>query len=100
MKINLEIPVVGKCVLTTQHAASSYNIPVLVRDDGQVFGPGDIVSVCTVAEWIRASSQWTGAADEPWSDEVRAALVRFGVEDKTYPNDDDHGISVAEFFQS
>jgi len=32
---------VGKAVLTTHHAASSYGQPVLVMD-GQVRGPGDI----------------------------------------------------------
>ena len=29
-------------VLTTDHAASSYGLPVLVRDDGQVLGPNDL----------------------------------------------------------
>lgn len=29
-------------VLTTEHAASSYGMPVFVRDDGQVMGPADI----------------------------------------------------------
>ena len=31
--------------LTTEHAASSYGMPVLVRGDGKVYGPGDLPGV-------------------------------------------------------
>jgi hypothetical protein len=30
-------------IMTTEHAASSYGMPVLVTDDGTAYGPGDMV---------------------------------------------------------
>lgn len=80
--MNITIPVVGPCQLTTDHPSSSYNIPVLVRDDdNQVLGPSDVVGSQSVADWVRSSSQWTGAANEPWDADTCAALIRFGVQD-------------------
>ena len=34
--------------LTTDRAESSYGIPVLIDEDDQVYGPGDIISICDV----------------------------------------------------
>lgn len=42
--------------LTTDHAASSYNQPVLVDPDGNAFGPGDINSVHQVVTVSEAAS--------------------------------------------
>jgi len=36
-------PVLGHFYLTTDHAASSYGIPVLVGPDNTAYGPGDIL---------------------------------------------------------
>lgn len=34
----------GGWILTTEHAASSYGVPVLVSPDGEAYGKGDIVA--------------------------------------------------------
>ncbi|WP_188066581.1 helix-turn-helix domain-containing protein [Brevibacillus brevis] len=40
--------------LTTDHAASSYNQPVLVSPDGRAFGPGDIAGTYSQADLAKA----------------------------------------------
>jgi hypothetical protein len=69
-------------VLTTDHAASSYGLPVLVRDDDTTLGPADLAgagwlepdqSVCTEAYAAHDAGQ-TAAADSvefagPWRPE-------------------------------
>jgi hypothetical protein len=32
-------------VLTTEHAASSYGLPVVVGEDGQVYGPAEVPEI-------------------------------------------------------
>lgn len=47
--------------LTTEHSASSYGQPVLVADDGQAFGPGDV-------DMIEASrDEHAAIADSPFA---------------------------------
>lgn len=52
--------------LTTEHAASSYGMPVLVRGDGSVYGPADLKGVT-----LRLSA--TNAADAELIAPARAA---------------------------
>ena len=43
--------------LTTEHAASSYDIPVLVDPKGTAYGPGDLLSVAQAAQALGVSKQ-------------------------------------------
>ena len=45
--------------LTTEHAASSYGVPVLVDEDGIAYGPADIVTTLAAvpAQW---EADWFG----------------------------------------
>ena len=42
MKVRVMQSDIGDCWLTDEHAASSYGQPVIVDDDGQVYGPRDV----------------------------------------------------------
>jgi len=74
----IHIPLVGLGVLTTDHAASSYGKPVFVRhSDGAVFGSADIApgsSLSSCKAMALASSQYTGAAEEPWPVDICRAI--------------------------
>ena len=56
--------------LTTEHSASSYNIPVLVDDDGNPYGPGDVLpDGALAAAWAEAY-----LSDDPLLDRFLAPL--------------------------
>lgn len=48
--------------LTTDHPASSYGIPVLVDDDGNAFGPADVIPAfrVTAAEYVSIAAHHFG----------------------------------------
>ncbi|GAB6170527.1 hypothetical protein JCM15765_33250 [Paradesulfitobacterium aromaticivorans] len=50
--------------LTPDHAQSSYDQPVLVSPQGQVFGPADIITIDDVITVPEAAEEW-GNVTEP-----------------------------------
>jgi hypothetical protein len=42
MKVRVAQTEIGDCWLTDEHPCSSYGQPVLVDDEGNVYGPGDL----------------------------------------------------------
>ena len=64
MEMNAQIsnPILGECSLTTEHAASSYGIPVLIDAIGNAYGPADTVAPADELSWIHTLY---GFADGP-----------------------------------
>lgn len=59
MIANLSNPIMGRSILSTEHAASSYGIPVLVDAEGNAYGPADIISPADELAWLHNSYGFT-----------------------------------------
>jgi hypothetical protein len=99
MNIRISNPVIGYGVLTTEHPASSYGVPVLVlsgpltSEPETVFGPGDLLATHwppellylfgehkTIGDALAAHYRSPySLADQPERDAVNAWLAPIGV---------------------
>ena len=61
-----KLRITGVGLLTTEHSASSYGIPVLIRR-GEAYGPGDLIGLpddlITARELVRQKAKEVGLED-------------------------------------
>jgi hypothetical protein len=56
-----------RCILTTDHSASSYGQPVLVAEDGTAYGASDLLPGTRAKAWVAvttATSHFSGSSEE------------------------------------
>lgn len=63
------------CALTTEHSSSSYGIPVLVDEEGNAYGPSDILPGISGLEWMNESH---GLSENPTAAEFVQTYIIAG----------------------